>query len=193
MKLPDSKKTVHIIFVLAAVISLSLIWTVFGGSLHKGSAAEATSNGEIIDASKITFASTDYVDEKINQLNKKIDNINAIKEQIDELNALIEVLDKKVEDHSTSLQFEVIELEAGQTLIAGASSEIILRAGTATAISGEKGDGLSDITSDEGKNYFTGDVIPRDHLLLVSRDDGRGLKAESQKVYLLFKGTYEIK
>jgi len=177
MKLTNGKKIVHITFILVAFMSISLIWTVFGGSFYKSSAEEA------VGASDVMIASVDYVDEKINQLNEKID----------ELNALIGVLDKKVEDHSTSLQFEVIELTAGQKLIAGASSEIILRAGTATAISGENGDGLSDITSDDGKNYFTGDVIPRDHLLLVSRDDGRGLTAVSQKVYLLFKGTYEIK
>ncbi|HHW00306.1 MAG TPA: hypothetical protein GXX36_12205 [Clostridiaceae bacterium] len=193
MKLPGSKKIVHIIFVLVVFMGISLIWTVFGGSLHKGSAQEATANGQSVDVSNITVASVDYVDEKVNQLNKKIEKLEDLEERIDELTALVEVLDQKVEDHSTSLLFEVIELEAGQTLIAGASSEIILRAGKATAISGKDGDGLSDITSGDGRNLFTGDEIPRDHLLLVSRDDGRGLKAVSQKVYLLFKGTYEIK
>ncbi|NMA65130.1 MAG: hypothetical protein GX957_02675 [Clostridiaceae bacterium] len=183
MKLTDGKKVVHIVLILIAVMSISLIWTVFGGSSYKGSAKETTGTGGTADTSDVILASVDYVDEKINQL----------KEKVDELNALVEVLEKKVEDHSTSLLFEVIELEAGQTLIAGASSEIILRAGKATAISGEHGDGLSDITTGGGKNLFTGDDIPNDHLLLVSRDDGRGLTAVSQKVYLLFKGTYEIK
>ncbi len=193
MKLADGKKIAHIAFILIAVMGISLIWTAFGGLFYRGSAAEANGTGETVNTSNVVIASVDYVDEKIKQVNKKIDELKALEERIDELNAVVEVLDKKVEEHSTSLLFEVIELEAGQTLIAGASSEIILRAGRATAISGKNGDGLSDITSGDGSELFTGDEIPRNHLLLVSRDDGRGLTAVSQKVYLLFKGTYEIK
>lgn len=89
--------------------------------------------------------------------------------------------------------FEVLQLKAGQSLIAGASAEIIVRAGKATAIQGKNGDGLADLTSGTGKDILGNQEIPNNHLLLVSRDDGRGVKAASAEVYLLFKGTYEIK
>lgn len=91
--------------------------------------------------------------------------------------------------------FQVVELKAGQQLIAGASAEIIIRSGTATAVSGEKGDGLSDLTTDDSSkgNLVTGQIIPNNHLLLVPRDDGRGIKAVSDKVYIMYKGTYTLK
>ncbi|GAE87367.1 hypothetical protein [Acetivibrio straminisolvens] len=59
------------------------------------------------------------------------------------------------------------------------------------AIGGEGG-GLSDITSGTGADINTDDEVPLNHLLLVSRDDGRGLRVTSEKAWVLVKGPYTI-
>jgi len=138
-----------------------------------------------------------YVDQKLEDAVKKINQLNLI---IEDLNSQIEDLNSQVKDLYTRLKkqekyatFTVIELKAGQRLVAGESSEIIVRSGKAVAVSGVNGDGLADMTSDVSRSLYTGDEVPLNHLLLVSRDDGRGIKAVSDGVFILFKGTYEIK
>lgn len=92
---------------------------------------------------------------------------------------------------STPMLFEVIEAVQGQQLICGASAEIILRAGSATVIAGSGGDGLADLTS--GDDLQAGAIVPKQHHLLVSRDDGRGLLITSDATsYILVKGDYTL-
>jgi len=136
------------------------------------------------------LAAASYVDKKFEDAVKKINQLNLV---IEDLNSQIEALSSQLEEQKKYATFTVIELKAGQQLVAGESSEIIVRSGKATAVSGVNGDGLADITSDQSKTLYTGDEVPLNHLLLVSRDDGRGIKAVSNEVFLLFKGTYEIK
>jgi len=145
-------------------------------SLVQAVAAEPGSESDPI-------VSKSYVDAKVDELT------NRIVQLVEEINRLEETIMKMP---AGSGKFEVIELKKGQKLIAGASAEIIVRSGKATAIEGKNGDSLADITSDQSLEYKTGDVIPNNHLILVSRDDGRGIKAESDKVFLLFKGEYTI-
>ena len=119
----------------------------------------------------------DYVDTKINTLNQQIQTL------------------KQTQGSGGSSLFQVVELKIGQQLLSGASGEIIVRSGTATAVSGQNGDGLSDLTTDDSTkgNLVTGQVIPLNHLLLISRDDGRGIKAVSDKVFILCRGSYTLK
>lgn len=86
-------------------------------------------------------------------------------------------------------RYRVVELQPGQQLLLGESSEMVLRVGKATALEGQGG-GLSDLT--EGKNIAAGQTIPRDHLILSPRDDGRGLAAHASTVVLV-RGNYRIK
>ena len=85
--------------------------------------------------------------------------------------------------------YEVVELEKGQYLVAGAGTEIILRAGEATAIISPLG-GLSDVTG--ARDIQQDERIPTNHLLIIPRDDGRGLRALSDS-FLLVRGKYTIK
>lgn len=88
--------------------------------------------------------------------------------------------------------FQVVEATNGQRLICGASAEVILRAGSAQVIAGINGDGLADLTAGED---LAGDAkVPKQHHLLVSRDDGRGLLITSEDTsYILVKGAYTLK
>ena len=91
---------------------------------------------------------------------------------------------------ATSSKFEVVEVKAGQTVIfTDASVEFILRSGEATAIASENG-GLSDLT--EGVDLVTGDVLQKNHLMLVPRNDNRGVVAETN-LWIMIKGTYEFR
>ncbi|PAB58756.1 hypothetical protein [Anaeromicrobium sediminis] len=86
--------------------------------------------------------------------------------------------------------FEVIETYSGQRIIAGASTELIVRSGSATAIGSASG-GVLDLIS--GVDLQTGQNVPLNHLLLFPRDDGRGIVVGQDKTYILIKGPYEIK
>jgi hypothetical protein len=84
--------------------------------------------------------------------------------------------------------FVPLEVAAGKRIIGGAGTEIILRSGEAAAI-GNESNGISDLT--EGLDLQTGAAVSRNHLLLVPRDDGRGLSATSD-VWLMVRGPYTI-
>lgn len=87
------------------------------------------------------------------------------------------------------IQLVVVELAAGQRLEGGAGTQIIVRSGTARAIGSASG-GMCDVTS--GKDLANNERIAANHLLLVPRDDGRGIVAES-KVWVMVRGVYTIK
>ena len=89
---------------------------------------------------------------------------------------------------SQSDLFQVVEVSAGEKLIGGAGTELIVRGGKATAI--DNGiDGISDLTA--GKDLKTGNAVSLNHLLLVPKDDGRGLYCEARS-WVMVKGTYTI-
>jgi hypothetical protein len=83
----------------------------------------------------------------------------------------------------------VVEVAAGNRLIASSGTEMILRSGQATAIDSEMG-GLSDVTA--GKDIRQGEAVAKNHLLIVPRDDGRGLLASTDLIVLV-RGDFSIK
>jgi len=89
---------------------------------------------------------------------------------------------------STGAQMNVVELAAGQKLIAAAGTEIIVSGGTALVIDTELG-GLCDVTG--GTDLRKGETAPANHLLLVPRDDGRGIQAVSA-VIVMVRGSYTV-
>ena len=96
------------------------------------------------------------------------------------------VVSKSYVDARTT--FSPMELTAGQRLIGGEGAEIILRSGEATAIDNGS-NGVSDLTS--GTDLMTGNQVATNHLLLVPRDDGRGITAITD-IWVLVRGNYTI-
>jgi len=82
-----------------------------------------------------------------------------------------------------------LQVPADKTLLGGSGTEIILRSGEATAID-NGANGISDITA--GKDLRTGDALSANHLLLIPREDGRGIKATTE-IWVLIRGSYQIK
>ena len=85
--------------------------------------------------------------------------------------------------------FEIVNLKGGQTVIAGASTEMILRMGNAQIVATQKG-GVADVTL--GIDLQNGAVMPSNHLLIVPLDDGRGAQMLSDGI-IMIKGSYTIK
>jgi hypothetical protein len=86
------------------------------------------------------------------------------------------------------LRIAVVEVPAGTKLIGSAGTEIIVRSGSATAIDTELG-GLSDVTA--GKDLRQGVEAPPNHLLIVPRNDGRGIQAVTS-LFVLVRGNYRL-
>lgn len=89
----------------------------------------------------------------------------------------------------SSAQWEVVFAEAGKTIIGGQGTEMILRSGKAVAVC-EGENGLSDLTG--GADIMNGSNIGLNHLLLIPRADGRGIKCTTD-AYVMVLGFYEIK
>ena len=89
-------------------------------------------------------------------------------------------------------EYKVLEgLDAGTIVVGGASTEMILRSGSALAyIPSSASGGISDLTS--GSNLANGKAISANHLLLFPRDDGRALQVTKNNTYIMVKGEYSI-
>lgn len=90
-----------------------------------------------------------------------------------------------------SATYEVVTLSKGQTLTAGAGTELILRSGSAKAqIDADASGGFTDVTGavDVSDNM----PLSANHLLICPRGDGRAVSALSNEVYLMVKGAYTI-
>ena len=106
------------------------------------------------------------------------------------LSYLNEVFKPEVkEEVAASTRFELVNLSKGQKLVGGMGTEMILRMGAANVVATETG-GLSDVTI--GTDIANGFSAPSNHLLIVPRDDGRGVVALNDCIVMV-KGTYEIK
>lgn len=161
------------ILTLAIVLGIALVHIV--QIVNAAATAEPEAEDDII------VPSLDYVDEKINSL----------KTSLDEMTKQYEESQERLKEIESYGKFVPLELNKNQVLIAGESAEIILRGGKALAIGGEGG-GLSDITSGSGADVNTDQEVPLNHLLLISRNDGRGIKVVSEKAWVLVKGPYTI-
>ncbi|HOQ36900.1 MAG TPA: hypothetical protein PLR73_04240 [Acetivibrio sp.] len=160
------------ILTLAIVLGIAVVHIV--QIVNAASTAEPGSEDDPV-------VSQSYVDEQINSL----------KSSLDEMTKKYEEAQERLKEIESYGKFVPLELNKGQVLIAGESAEIILRGGKALAIGGEGG-GLSDITSGSGADVNTDQEVPLNHLLLISRNDGRGIKVVSEKAWVLVKGPYTI-
>ncbi len=138
-----------------------------------------------------------YVDKLIKGLqggekDPKVDErIKAQEEMIGILNSEVNRLKSDVtslkEGESGNDIYVVVDVNPGKKLIGKQGAEIILRAGEGTAISGTLG-GLQDVTG--GADIAKG-LIPKNHLIIIPRDDGRGVLV-TKKATFMIRGGYTI-
>lgn len=114
--------------------------------------------------------------------------LSYVEQRIEQMKFYIDQNIASVKSDEGNVNLEVVELKNGERLIAGQGTEIILRGGKALAIDSPLG-GLSDIT--DARDIRKDEVVPSNHLLIVPRDDGRGVKAVTNCI-LMIKGSYKI-
>lgn len=126
----------------------------------------------------------------------------SVEERLDSILTVVNDHDKEIEDMKTklentnsenvqdiSLAFNTELLKAGETLELKSGTEVIVRTGKTLAIEGQDG-GLPDVTG--GSNLSEGDLVPNNHLLIIPKDDGRGVYAERDS-WVMIRGDYNIK
>ena len=86
-----------------------------------------------------------------------------------------------------TVDYSIVYLTKGQALVG--NCEFILRSGTATALCPGL-NGLSDLTA--GADLPAGTSITQNHLLLIPRNDGRGVVVTSADAYFMVRGTYAV-
>ncbi len=88
--------------------------------------------------------------------------------------------------------YTLIELSKGETVMADSICEFIIRPGSrVSVISPFDAQGAADITN--GIEILNGEIISINAYCLIPRgNDGRGLKVESDKAYIMIRGEYTI-
>lgn len=134
------------------------------------------------------LVSQSYVEMRIEQVKAYFeDKISSLNSDIDSLKASTPGNQGNV---ITPVSFVPIVVKPGQKLIGGAGTEMILRSGTCKTITSQQG-GITDVTG--GLDIQGGKEVPKQHLLIIPRDDGRGLNiTSSYDAIILVKGTYKI-
>lgn len=182
---------------MAAVMLLSIVFII-------SSAQGAGQPGS--DADPLVTKS--YVDQQIARLTSQLGNggttgtvtgvdsatITKLQTDVGDLtkfiiDSLAEIEALKARVNSLENGFTVVEAKANQKILLGGGAEAILRSGTALAIKGENGN-MIDVSS--GKDLSNGVAIVPQHLLISSRNDGRGLLIKTN-AFLIIRGGYEIK
>lgn len=91
---------------------------------------------------------------------------------------------------TASSTYEVVELTYGDSLYAVTACDIMLRSGNAACIAPDASQGIADYT--DGYEIYNDQAIVKNHMLLIPRGDGRGIKALSESVFVMVRGDYTI-
>lgn len=118
----------------------------------------------------------------------------------DKINQVLEVINSTVGSENTSNStstnvqisgnsFKPVLVEVGQTIYGKEGTELILRSGKGNAVV-PGAEGIANITN--GLEVKDKNTINKNQLLIIPREDGRGIKV-TEKAWFLVKGDYEIK
>lgn len=130
-----------------------------------------------------------YVDQKISALAGGTSN-TTLTTQLKEQQQLIIEMRQEIENlrQEGSNSFEVVVVPQGKIIYGKANTEMIIRAGEGQIVTSPVG-GIQNIT--DGQDLLGGTVAPRNHLLLIPREDGRGLMATKQ-LTVMVRGGYVL-
>lgn len=158
------------VLIIAVILTFALTSAIF--------AAPGDTNDPIVVLS--------YLNDRLEDLIEKysLEDMEEIKTQINELS------DSSKSSGSTnaSADLVVVEIKTGEKIICGAGTELILRGGEAKIIGSELG-GLTNVTL--GKDFVSGMAAVPNNLLIVPRDDGRGVYTDSYAIFMV-RGSYEV-
>lgn len=141
------------------------------------------------------LVSKSYVDAKFNELAELIKNGNgggAIISGMTEDQILAGVMDQLEIYYAGVLtdsgKYVPVFAETGQIILGGEGTEIILRSGSAKGyIAGSNGI----VNASDGTEIFNNDNIKINNLLIIPREDGRGVAVQTD-AWFIIKGDYTV-
>ncbi len=120
--------------------------------------------------------SKSYVDEKIEQLLVALESGGTIN------------INQASGANNNKVKYVPVHVGVGQKLLGGEGTEIILRVGRSFAVVSGK-EALIDVT--DGKEMPDTSEIKKNHIIIVPRNDGRGVRVVEDALFLV-KGEYTI-
>ncbi len=177
-RIKESKPYVYAIIALLIILAAKQI--VQAGGVEPGSQQDP-------------LVTQSYVEQRNEQLKYYFE------QRLQELSWLVEEIDSRITVLQGTADYtqpagpiegtlEIVEVPAGKILIGYSGTEIVLRGGRGTALQSPLG-GLADLTG--GRDIKQGEIIPDNHLLLIPRSDGRGIRTETGCIFMV-KGKYDI-
>lgn len=129
-----------------------------------------------------------YVEKRMAELESKLATSSSsnVDQKLASLQTQMEAL--ALNGGTAADDFVLVQVKAGSKLVLSESAMLILRAGSAKTIIGPGG-GLADLTI--GTDLVEGQSIIGNHLILVPRNDGRGVKVTGDS-WIMIKGSYTI-
>lgn len=163
-------------------IILSML--IVGTSVYAAKGDPGSSNDPLVTKS--------YVDSKIAEVAAGAGSTSTAKleSKIDAQAQMIEILTQEMNalKQQKNSSYEVVSVPAGKSIIGAQGTEIIVRSGTGQVLA-SAGGGLQDMT--EGTDLLADSQVPRYHLVIVPREDGRGIYAEKDLIVMV-RGGYNI-
>lgn len=159
-----------------AALFLTMILVVFAAIPIGGWVASAPESPGSVDDPVVTKS---YVDEQMQLLKEQMEKTLAD-------------FDSSQSGGNGETSLDVLELQPGETVLGEEGTEFIVRSGKVVALSGENGDGIPNVT--EGTNIDEGELVPLNHLVLIPRTDGRGLKVTGdspKSAWIIVRGAYQ--
>ena len=130
-----------------------------------------------------------YVDSKIAQINNNGNNTSDLAAKLDAQEKLISTLSQQIAQlENAGSTFEIVNVPVGSTIYGKQGSEIIIRSGEGTIVASAAG-GVQDVT--DGVDLAGGTKAPKNNLLIIPREDGRGISADKLMVVMV-RGGYTI-
>lgn len=151
---------------------IMLATLVVGSSVYAAKGNAGSSNDPLVTKS--------YVDSKVTQLQKTVEV------QASMIDLLTQEINNMGKEESSS--YEVVTVPAGQSIVGKQGTEIIVRSGNGQVLASDGG-GLQDMT--EGTDLLGGSEIPKYHLVIIPREDGRGIYA-TKDLIVMVRGGYNI-
>lgn len=185
-----NKKIIATLCVLAVTImvGLSNIGALSARELEPGSSSDPVVTKSYVDKliKGLQGSGSGTTDSATNDRIKAQDEMIAILNS--EMNRLKSEVERLGNGETGENTYKVVDVNPGEKLIGKQGAEVILRAGEGSAIAGTLG-GLQDVTG--GADITTG-LVPKNHLLIIPRDDGRGVLV-TKKATFMVRGGYTIK
>jgi len=162
---------------LGAIMALAL----FGAVSVATSGDPGTSTDPVVTKS--------FVEKRLSEISAVIDKkLELLSDRVDDVEAVTETgSGSGPAAPGAPPAFAVVELADGDLVTFGENTQVILRGGAATAIAAEND--LPDVTG--GTGLGLGTKVPLNHLIIIPKNDGRGMKIVD-RAWLMIAGQYTV-